>query len=195
MKRLIYLGIVLLIAAPLGSADIFFQPQFSTINVGDPLTVDVMYSGTGAPWLGGYDIDVAYDPAILYLSAVAWPDDYLGVPSLRDALFSTPGPGSVNIAEVSMLTDIADLAAAQSGHDPFRLFALVFSPALTPGVSPLTFTRVELTDGDGNSLLAGNTPAGSVTVLGTSVPEPGLGMLLLLPALAALMGLRKRRTA
>ena len=190
MKKLICSVVFLAAAVPAGwAASIFFQPQHSTINVGDPITIDVMASGVVAPWLGAYDMDISYDPAILHLSAVAWPDDFLGL-SLRDAPFLT---GGVNVAETS-LASVADLEAAQSGHDPFRLFELVFSGALAPGVSPLNFDRILAGDGNG-APLGVQTAAGSVTVVGPGIPEPGTALLILVPVLAGLAVLRRRRRA
>jgi hypothetical protein len=188
MKKLIVLTVFLAIAAQPGFADIFFQPQFSTINVGDALNVDVKYSGAVSPWLGGYDIDVTYDPTVLSLFGVWWGDNFLAG-SIRDATFT---PGVVNVAEVS-LSGLDDLGNAQSGHDPFRLFTLMFNPALAPGISVLSFQRVDLTDGDGHLLGPGQTPAGSVTVNGVSgVPEPSAVLLFLIPAFSSLAILRKR---
>ncbi len=193
MKKLFCLA-VLLLAAQAALADLFFQPQSSAINVGDPITVDVMYSGAVSPWLGAYDIDISWDPAILQIAAVAWPDDFLGSSNLRDAVFNVPG-GSVNVSEVSLVS-VADLGAAQSGNDPFRLFELLFYGALAPGVSSLTFDRVELADGNGNALNAGSIVNGSVTVGGgAAVPEPATLWLLLGPALSGLAILRRRRQA
>ncbi len=176
MKKLICIAILFL-AAQTGSADVFFQPQSSTVNLGDPVTIDVMFSGVGSPWLSAYDITIGWDPAILPVVAVAWPDDFLGSPSIgRDADFNVVG--SVDVTEASSVS-VADLAIAQSGHDPIRLFEVVFSAPLSPGISPLTFEHVMLTDGNGNPLVPGNTPAGSITVPGgTAVPEPSSLLLL-----------------
>lgn len=188
MKRLICISAFLLMAAQLASADLFFQPQFSTVNTGAGITVDVMYSGVVSPWLGAYDIDVGYDPAIVQLSAVAWPDDFLGI-SLRDAIFGT---GTVNVAETS-LASVADLAAAQSGNNPIRLFEVLFIGGPGLGTSPLTFDRVMLADGNANALAAGNTPAGSITVTGKgAVPEPGSALWPIF-GLSSIALLRKRQ--
>lgn len=189
MKRPICISAFLLMAARLASADLFFQPQFSTVNSGDGITIDVMYSGVVSPWLGGYDIDIGYDPALVDLSAVAWPDNFLGV-SLRDAIFGT---GTVNVAETS-LASVADLAAAQTGNDPIRLFELLFIGGPGLGTSPLTFDRVLLADGDGKELAQyGSTPAGSITVTGNgSVPEPSSALWLIL-GLTSIALLQKRK--
>lgn len=189
MKKLLCLA-VLLLAAQLASADLFFQPQSSSINPGDGVTVDVMYSGAVSPWLGAYDIDISWDPAILQIVAVSWPDDFLGAPSLRDATFHAD---LVNVAEVA-LGSVADLGVAQSGQDPFRLFELLFVGTQTPGVGALTFSRVELADGNGATLNPGSVVNGSVTVGGgAAVPEPATLWLLLGPALSSLAILRRRR--
>ncbi len=188
MKKLICLGAILLTAASIGSADILFVPQNSAINVGDPITVSVVFAGAVSSWVGGYDIDIAYDPAILSFSLVTWPNNYLDISLQNHAL----GVGTVNVAEVS-LASVADLGAAQSGHDPLGLFDLVFT-GVAPGVSPLTFTRVDLTDGLGNAFAAGNMPGGSVTVGGSqAIPEPSSFLLLLVAAGSTVAGLRRRR--
>lgn len=188
MKRLICTSAFLLMAARLASADLYFQPQFSTVNTGDGITIDVMYSGVVSPWVGAYDIDIGYDPALLDVSAVAWPDNFLGV-SLRDAVF---GSGTVNVAETS-LASVADLAAAQSGNNPIRLFELLFIGGPGLGTSPLTFDRLMLADGNAGVLGAGNTPAGSITVTGKgAVPEPGSALWLIF-GLSSIALLRKRQ--
>lgn len=188
MKRRIGLLVFLLIAAPLASADLFFQPATSTINVGDPISIDVMFSGAASPWLAGYDLFIGYNPTILHLAAVAWPDDNLGVPSLRDAIFGT---GTVEVTESSLASGAA-LEAAQSGNDPFRLFQLLFSGEAAPGVSPLTLDQVLLVDGNGQALDGGSARAGSVTVRGNAVPEPAGLLLLLIPWFGSIVLQRRR---
>lgn len=190
MKKLICLLAILLVIPAVGLADIYFQPGNSFINnVGEFATVDVMFSGAAAPWLAGFDIDITYDPAIVAAGLVNWPDSFLGtgINVLQDAVF---GSGLLNVAEISLVS-VTDLQSAQSGHDPFRLFQISFE-GLANGLSPLAFSRVELTDGDANLLAPGNTPAGRIAVGGTApIPEPG-SLLLLVPVLGTLAVLKKR---
>ncbi len=206
MKKLIFMSVFfLLIAAQTVSADVFFQPQFSTINVGDPLTVDVMISRVSDPWLAAYNLKIGFNPTILPLVAVAWPDHNLGLPTLRDAIFGT---GLVTVKEGSpsffgfdptqvpynqiILPTPGDLAAIQSGNSPFRLFELVFGAALLPGTSTLTFEEVILEDYYGNPLTGQNYLSGSVTVAAAAVPEPST-MLLLGSGLLGLVGYGRRK--
>ena len=188
MKKLICIAVFLLLVAPLGLAEpiLFFSPQSPTISVGNPITVDVMISGVVSPWLGSYDITVDFNSAITPIFGVAWPDDFLGVPSLRDADFSTAG--SVRVTETSL--DLGDLGTLQSGKDSFRLFEIMFSQSLAPGTSPLTFTQITLADGNGSPLLA-ESINGSIGVGGSPVPEPGSLLLLGISAIGAL-GVRKK---
>ncbi len=205
MKKLIFLSVfLLLIGAQEGHASIFFQPQSSTINVGDPITVDVMISGVHSPWLAVYDMTVAFDPAILSIAAIAWPDDNLGVPTLRDASFGTPGkvsvqegpigywlPSACSLYPGGICPSPSDPGLAQAGHDPFRLFEIVFGGALAPGVSALTFESVFLLDTDLNPL-SQSANSGDITVPGAPVPEPST-LLLLGAALGGLGGMAWRR--
>lgn len=185
MKRLICIAVFLLLVAPLGSAEpiVFFSPQSPTISVGVSITVDAMISGVVSPWLADYDIVVNFNPALTPIFAVAWPDDFLGVPNQRDAIFSTPG--SVRVTETSLYSGA--LGSLQSGNDPFRLFELLFGAALAPGTSPLTFTQVTLADGNG-SPLASASINGSIGIGGAAVPEPCSLLLLGISAIGALGG-------
>ncbi len=172
MKKLICIAVFLLAVAPLGSANpiLFLSPASPTINVGDPVTIDVMISGVVSPWLGSYNIVIGFNPAITPIVAVAWPDDFLGIPSTtRDADFDPVG--LVTVTETSLLSP-ALLGTLQSGNDPFRLFEVVFGQSLASGTSSLTFEQVTLTDGNGNSLASTSTN-GNITVGATPVPEPG----------------------
>jgi hypothetical protein len=186
MKKLIFIAVLLLVAAQIGMADVNFQPQNSTTNVGGSVTVDVMISGVDGPWLGGYDIIVSYDPTILNYVGVAWPYLFLGastVPFDFDL-----GSGSVEVLEVSTLKP-PELEAAQDEKGPFGLFQLTFS-GKAPGVSPLTFDWLLLSDELGASPLPfGDTPAGSITVVGA--PEPNTVLFLLVLGFGSLAILRR----
>jgi len=189
MKKLICLSVFLLIAVQLGSADqIFFQPQTQSGNVGDNFFVDVMYSGAAAPWLGGYDIDIGFVSAILQPFSVSWGGDFLGLSTLHDTIMVSPG--LANVYELSF-SSVSDLGTLQSVQDPFRLFTFQFM-GLAPGTSPLTFDRVDLSDGNGALFSPAGAPAGSITINGPSVREPA-EWFMLIPMLSGLAFLRFRK--
>ncbi len=199
MKKLICLIAFLLIGAQIGSAEsIYFSPQFSTIDVGDPLQVDVMISGIKAPWLGGYDIDITFDPAIIGFTGIWWHDGFLGDYFTTSTYAGAYSTGVMNAAEISFLPVTAapgdpSLESLQSGSDPFRLFTIFFSSALAPGVSPLSFSRVDLTDGNANWIIlpAGGAQDGSITVQSAGMPEPGAVSLLLVFGVGSLAIFRR----
>ena len=130
-------------------------------------TLSVSGLGGGAA-LGTYDLNIAFDPAILSFKNAAFGTG-LDVLGLGDIQSTTPGVGTVEFFELS-LDSSSDLLSLQPSV--FTLATLTFD-TLAVGISPLTITVNAIGDQDGNSL-SPNLQNGSVTVTGgsTATPEP-----------------------
>ncbi len=106
------------------------------------MTVDILVTGLDATGvqeiISAFDFDVRYDPAILELAGATFGTELSSgtSSSLQD---SASTPGVVDLAEVSLLSDVA-LESVQPGS--FRLATLSFN-AIKTGSSPLTFVSGE----------------------------------------------------
>ncbi len=139
-----------LLCAQAASAAIILTPSFTTTTTGTPVSVDVRVTDLGASQLGGFDIDVAYNSALLTPTGVTF-GPFLGDPLLFEAFtdFSFATPGVVDFSEVSLLS-AAELDALQSGS--FSIATLSFDAI---GSGPASFTVLAtstLADASGNPL-------------------------------------------
>lgn len=166
-----------------------FSPSSQVVAVGDIALVDLLITGLGsgeAPSLGGYDLDVGFDPALLAFDHATFGDqlDLLGLGDIRDV---TPGVGRVNLFQMS-LDSIDDLNTLQA--DSFVMATMGFT-VLGAGLSPLTLivNPGGLADAFGDPLDVELVP-GSVGM----VPEPANSVLMALGiGLLALTVARRRR--
>jgi hypothetical protein len=160
-----------------------FLPASQTVQVGTPVTVDIHISALGASALGAFDIIVVnYNPAIVSLTNATFGTGLnLGILGSVQ-IGPITGPGSVNMAEVSLETS-ATLLANQPKN--FTLFSLTFS-TIGLGTTPLTFSNVILGDHNGDPLQAA-LGTGSIS----AVPEPST-WLLMVTGLFALVACRKK---
>ncbi len=185
-------GLCLFAAAPrVAAVTVALQPTAQTINPGAHVFLDLVISGLGAnsaPSLGAFTLELTYNPAILTAGAVTFGTGLdLGIAgSVQSVDLSTPG--TVWLAEISLET-AADLELNQPGE--FTLATLDFL-GLGVGVSPVTFSLVDLSDASGSTLPDVGSLPGSVTV--TTVPESGSSALLLgIVLLAWGVGKKERR--
>ena len=169
-------------------------PNQSSVNLGDPVQVELRISGLGAgtaPSLGAYDFALAFNPVVLGFGGFTFGDSVLGN-QLDLAGFGTVAgfdggtAGRLNVFEISL--DLAgDLDALQAAS--FALGTVSFN-ALGNGVSALQFTSAVWSEAGGNPL-AVQLGSGSIRV-----PEPVSGMIMVagagLFALAAQQLNRKR---
>ncbi len=76
MKRVRAISIVVVIGLLVGQASgaltVSFEPSSQTVGLGSSVDVAIRMSGLGnlmAPSLGTFDLDIAYDPAIVSFSS------------------------------------------------------------------------------------------------------------------------------
>lgn len=174
-----------------------FDPEVSTISVGESLDVDIVISGLPiAPdfaYVSGYAITVGFDDTILGFDDYAL-GPYLGAPDDSfDLSWGDLGGGQVDVAEVSFLE--ADALIALQPDTAFTLATLSFT-GLNIGTSPLSFDYydIALSIGGCNYELVFEVPNCLISVGDGSVnvvPEPTT-LLLFGIGLAGLAGIRRR---
>ena len=171
--NLLIIAGALFASLPANAVSLDLLPTSSTVNLGDPVQVELRISGLGeaaAPSLGAYDFLLAFNPAVLGFGAFTFGDSVLGNQLDLSGFGSVSGfnsgmSGQLNVFEISL--DLAgDLDALQAAS--FALGTVSFN-ALGNGVSLLQFTSAVWSDAGGNPLVV-QLGSGSI-----SVPEPVSG--------------------
>ena len=174
-------GLFCCIACSAHATTVEFRPNTTLIAVGSLVGVDVYAVLDLGEQIGAFDITVGWsEPQLSYDSVVF--DVHLDGPdnSIQDVV---PGAGTANIAEVSL-----DVLSNQTGLTEFRLFQLSLIGG-APGVSPLDFSAVLLSDALGDALPV-TTVGNSITV----VPVPA-AVWLFGSGLLGLVGIARRKKA
>lgn len=183
---LLALATWLLLAGPAQALEIRLDPSTQTVAPGALLTLHLEASDLGdlsAPSLGVWDVDIAFDPAVLGFVGASFGTglDLFGLGSIHDAFDLG---GVLDLFEVSL--DLpSDLDTLQPGA--FTLATLTFE-ALNAGSTTLELTLDDVGDSLGNPLVA--TAVGAEAVV--AVPEPG-GLALVGLGFVGLAGWRRRR--
>jgi len=169
------------------------EPVLQSIGVGGPASVNLVISGLGnlaSPSLGGFDIDLSYDPGVVFASSLTFGTllDLGSSGSFRGSDISTPG--LVHLDEVSF-ESADDLNAAQP--DSFTLATLDFT-GVGPGLSPLIFGNVSLSDESGTTILGFAINTAAIEVTGQTIPDSAATGWLLGGACAGLLMLQTRST-
>jgi hypothetical protein len=175
-----------LLATQTDAVTLSLEPATSTAGVGDSVSLDLVIDGLGdytSDSLGDFDIDIAYDSAVLSFEGYNL-GGYLGDLGLFEAFdYSLGGyaPGSIGLTEVSSL-EVSELDALQAGS--FALATLDFTVNLL-AKNAMTFVSINrvwaLGDSKGNWLSVDGTSDAVIT----GVPEP-MGLVLLGMGLACL---------
>ena len=162
-------------------------PSFQSGDIGDTFSVDLVISGLEGATVGGFDMDIAFNSAILGNASVVFGNGLGPAITISDI-----AGGTIDLFQLSMLSlfGFNDQLLALQGGSSFTLATLTFLGQAN-GLSPLTITQAIFADGDGNALQVG-TANGSIQIGDvTPVPEPGTMLLLGSGAVAA--ALRHRR--
>lgn len=133
-------------------ASLSFIPAETTLGLNETIDVSVWISGIGVqgePNLGGYDLDIRFDPDVLRLESIGF-ESFLGHPGLGSSSDLVIGPGILSVLEVSFL-DVTELAALQPST--FPLVNLLFRMTALEN-STLEFLKADLSDPLGNAFSA-----------------------------------------
>jgi len=185
------------------AAVITIVPSAPTLNVGDPLGVDIFVSGLTQA-LGGFAFNVNFDGTRLALGLpafVADPDTKMGN-AANPAFDASLGPlgASVNfnvLAGFFLPVDEATLFAIQGNGATFRLGRLDLS-ATSPGFASIGLSGFSLSNYDGSTTIQSTAQGARVCVGGicadNQIPEPTTPLLVAV-ALGAMAVIRKKKAA
>lgn len=197
--------VLLLGTAPAQAIILAVTPSSQTVATGSPTAVGLSIAGLGeAASLGGFDLDLSFNPSILSLREV-----YFGDPGLlgdqldlahSGAVICSPGHdtspscpadlagGMINLLELSL-----DAAGALNAFqaDSFILATFLFD-TLSPGQSVLSVNRLVLADAFGGRLIA-DIQSGHITVAApNAIPAPSSLALLAAGMVMLMAGSEKR---
>jgi hypothetical protein len=163
-------------------------PAAQTVGLGAQVAVGVSVSDLAGMGIGSYQLDIAFDGAILGFDRVV---DAVNL-GFSVGLGFTSGTGLVSVGDTSF-DDPLLLLTRQD--DDFLLFTLFFN-AIDVGTSALGLTVSALSDVFGTEVAAPLVGNASVTVLdNTGSPASAPGTLVLLLAAAAAAALARRQSA
>ena len=165
-------------AALANTVTLGFVPSSQPVSAGQAIDFEVLIAGIGAPpAVGAFDLTVTYNDALLSLTGVTFGSDLGNVNAFQALTSDTLLPGSVEFAEVSLLSSSA-LNARQPSS--FALATLSFE-GVGSGIASLSLETGVVDDAFGNKLVA--------------VPEPRTGFLVVMLAGHSILVKRRRMKA
>jgi hypothetical protein len=177
----------LALAGPASALEIALLP---TSSPGPSATLDVVVSGLGsgaAPSIGAFDLEIVFDSSALSVSSVTFGSE-LGDPATEAFAESIVSPGSVSLAEVSLLPS-GDLDALQSSS---VVLATLEVDLLGAGATAVSFGSVLLGDAFGSRLTPEAVSGATVGDAGGVVPEPSAALVFAAGLALAAARLRRR---
>jgi len=198
--------VMLLGAGPAQAIILAVTPSSQTVATGSSTTVSLSIAGLGgAAALGGFDLDLGFNPSILSLREVYFGDPGLSGDQLdlahAGAVICSPGHdtspscpadldgGMINLLELSL--DAPDALNAFQA-DSFILGTFLFD-TLSPGQSVLSINRLVLADAFGGRLIA-DIQSGHITVAApNAIPAPS-SLVLLAAGMVILMAVSEKRS-
>jgi len=194
------LAACLLLPSTALAVSIGLDPVAQSVQPGDAVSVDVVFSDLGGEVISAYDLDVTYDAAVLMATDVLFTTQ-LGDP---DALFfpevfndfDLSAAGLVDLSQLSLLFD--DELFALQGGDTVTVATLAFK-AIGAGTTELAFVFDAVNDVKGRdaAVLPIDASGASVRVEGPSsqspVPEPSAALLFAVGSLLVARALRGPR--
>jgi hypothetical protein len=130
---------------------ISFDPTPALGNVGDSISVDLVWTGDPGEYLGDWDVEVFFDSTIADIANIVFDPDN-GVDSLGSGIYdSGPIAGGLYALAISLDT-VGDLMTNQDSlGNTFRLATLEFS-GVSNGQTSLTFGTTTFGDESGNAI-------------------------------------------
>jgi hypothetical protein len=192
MKSISITVLAAIVCGAAGQAAAQTEPEITissdTVTLGGVATVDLSISGLGAgSQLGGYDLNVGFNPSIVSFASATFGDpklgDQLDLEGFGTFSSATAGAGTVDLAELSF-----DSAAAlqSSQASAFTMVQLTFDTR-TVGTSALDLSVNAVSDAFGDNLNPGLSN-GSITVTGGKTAAPEMDAASALAALTLLAG-------
>ena len=176
--------LMVLTSLPAGAATLSFNPLSPTIMVGETVDIDIIVTGLENEDLATFDFDVDYNNLVLSFSGYTLYDGLGVIPAdADDWSLGDNGFGSINLAEISYLTDLSNQP------DAFIL-ATISLTGLAGGSSALNFTFVDLGDAFGDLIDVSSLGSAAVEVNAVTIPAAAW---LLGSGLLGMFGIRRIR--
>ena len=178
---------------PASAVSVFLSPSDQTVNVGDQVSVDLMWDFTGLAALGG-GTDFAWDPAALSLVSIVFDDNFGTGPGEFDPDFTLcddedcSGPGFIDSLATGNFNGLGD-------PGPIYIATITFD-TLAAGTFLIDISEDANIAGPFTSIEGGPYPDltfgdATVTVVGAPVPLPAAAWLMI-GGLGALLGYRRQ---
>ena len=165
-------AILRLAPAPMRASSIGLQPSTADAAVGDIFSLDLIVDSLA---VGAYDLTLAYDPLLVSIDpALVTFDTHLGG-SANSFAFVNAGLDTLELGEVSFLTNPADLSALQTSSSfPVAHIQVEALHAGTAAFDFVTMPFTEVSDYSGTSINGVVYVSASVRIHDREDPPPAI---------------------